>query len=459
MLWRMEKVGCSGRHLWWARRDLSPTAPAALAAAAQGGMAALLVLDPHFPQTPVRHAWYTASAAALQEELDGHLDIRQGVPEEIIPAFAGEHHITDVHVTGESTPYGMARDARIEHLLAARGIRFHRVGSPYLVTPGSLHTRGGIPFSRFTPFFRAWLSSIEPVATPKLRASWLTVPSRFPIALPHHPYLPAPGHTAAMERLQVFIDHQLASYDSERDRPDLEGTSGLSPYLKVGSLHPRDILSAVSTHPSRIPFLRQLAWREFFADLLHHDPESVTVNWAPAFRGFPWEDTSTLREAIAAWKEGRTGYPLVDAGMRELLATGTMHNRVRMVAASFLVKDLNVHWSIGARHFMDHLIDGDLASNTHNWQWVAGSGADAAPYFRIFNPTLQAKRFDPEGTYIRQYVPELASLPLPDLFEPWKSVLRPRVYPHPIVDHAKAQRAAQARYHAFRASARHQRDD
>ncbi|MGC8461505.1 MAG: cryptochrome/photolyase family protein [Candidatus Dormibacteria bacterium] len=448
----MEHEGRGTKHLWWVRRDLSITSLAAQAAATQGTMAALLVLDPSFTKTTMRHAWYSASAAALHQELAGHLDIRAGIPEEVIPAFVHEHHISDVYVTAEYTPYGMARDTHVEHLLAARGVDFHRVGSPYLVPPGTLHTREGHPFSRFTPFFQAWIHCIHPEVIQVPTPIWLTNPTPLPYEPLSHPYLPVPGHSAAVHLLHSFVDTRLASYVDSRDRPDLDSTSGLSPYLKVGSLHPQDVINAISPHPSRFPFLRQLAWREFFADLLYHAPESVSRDWSPTFNDFPWEDERTRLAEITRWKAGMTGYPLVDAGMRELLATGTMHNRVRMVVASFLVKDLNVHWSIGSRHFMNHLIDGDLASNTHNWQWVAGTGADAAPYFRIFNPTLQAERFDPEGSYIHRFIPELASLPVPDIFMPWKSNHRPRDYPFPIVSHDEAQRAAKARYHVLKAS-------
>ncbi len=453
----METGSGEAKHLWWVRRDLSGTSPAACAAAGSR-MAALLVLDPAFSTTTARHAWYLSSAAALHHELQGHLDIRSGMPEEILSAYIHEHSITDVYVTGEFTPYGTSRDARIEKLLTVKGVGFHRSGSPYLVPPGTLLTREGHPFSRFTPFFQAWLSRLQRDAPSIPSFSWITEPSALPFDIPSLPYLPEAGHTAAVQRLNDFIENGLAPYDEARDRPDLDGTSRLSPYLKVGSLHPQEILTAISRYPSHVPFLRQLAWREFFADLLHHDPESASRDWSPAFSAFPWADPETCETEIAAWKEGRTGYPLVDAGMRELLTTGTMHNRVRMAAASFLVKDLNVHWTIGARHFMDHLIDGDVASNTHNWQWVAGTGADAAPYFRIFNPTRQAERFDPEGTYIRRFLPELSSLPIPDLFTPWNSVLRPRDYPLPIIDHDEAQRAAKPRYSTFRSSSRTDRD-
>jgi deoxyribodipyrimidine photo-lyase len=233
----------------------------------------------------------------------------------------------------------------------------------------------------------------------------------------------------------------LADYEGTRDRPDLDATSRLSVYLKWGCLHPRTVLDALG--PGDETFRRELAWREFYASVLHHWPESARSYFRPELARMRFAPPGT---AFSAWCEGRTGYPIVDAGMRQLLATGWMHNRVRMIVASFLVKDLHVEWMHGARHFMRHLVDADLASNQHGWQWTAGTGTDPAPFFRIFNPVTQGKRFDPEGDYVRRWVPELRGVGGAAAHEPWRLGAPPAKYPAPIVDHTTERAEALARY-------------
>ncbi len=236
--------------------------------------------------------------------------------------------------------------------------------------------------------------------------------------------------------LDVFLRDRIDHYDSTRDRPDLDGSSQLSPYLRFGCVHPRQVLAECNADESagHAAFVNEIAWRDFLADLLYHRPDAARGPYRSGWEHFAWDTGPEADAKFAAWCAGRTGFPLVDAGMRQLLAQGWMPNRVRMVAAGLLVKDLHVHWRRGARWFMRHLVDGDLASNQLNWQWVAGSGADAAPYFRIFNPTRQAERFDPEGTYVARWLPELGG----------------PAYPDPIVDHARERREALARYEAFK---------
>jgi deoxyribodipyrimidine photo-lyase len=260
--------------------------------------------------------------------------------------------------------------------------------------------------------------------------------------------LPAAGEAAAWETWERFREG-LDRYDETRDRPDLNLTSRLSPYLRFGLIHPRSLLAELG--PADETFRKELAWREFYAAVLSRWPATAHDYVQPRLKELPYAEGDHLVERLTAWQDGRTGYPLVDAGMRQLLAEGWMHNRVRMLVASFLVKDLGVEWTHGARHFMRHLVDGDLASNQHGWQWAAGTGTDAAPYIRIFNPTTQARRFDPDGVYIRRWVPELRGVDDRFVHEPWRAPAASTTgYPAPIVDHAEARLRALADYEEVR---------
>ena len=256
--------------------------------------------------------------------------------------------------------------------------------------------------------------------------------------------LPTPSAAAAEAALDAFVDGPVDRYGATRDLPGVDGTSRLSAYLRFGLLHPRQVLARLDLRRAgHRRFQTEVVWREFYADVLHHRPDSAWASWNTAMADIRLDTGAGADERFAAWCAGRTGYPIVDAGMRQLVAEGWMHNRVRMLTASFLVKDLHLDWTRGARFFMEHLVDGDLASNSHGWQWVAGTGTDAAPYFRIFNPTLQSRRFDPDGTYIRRWVPELAALPDGQVHAPNEP---PEGYVPPIVDHATERAEALARY-------------
>jgi deoxyribodipyrimidine photo-lyase len=251
----------------------------------------------------------------------------------------------------------------------------------------------------------------------------------------------APGEAAAAHRLEAFLDGALANYREARELPAVAGTSRLSPHLAFGEISPRQVWRAASARgfsAATDKFLAELGWREFAYSLLFHFGDLAQRNFRPEFDAFPWSDED---DAVEAWRRGRTGYPIVDAGLRQLWATGWMHNRVRMIAASFLTKDLMIDWRLGERWFWDTLVDADPASNAAGWQWVTGSGADAAPYFRVFNPVLQGEKFDPTGDYVRRWVPELASLPSEIIHRPWTASrkLPPEIYPERIVDHAAAR--------------------
>ncbi len=427
----------------WFRRDLRlRDHPALLAAAGDGPVLPLFVIDPALwgPSGDVRRAFLVRTLRALDDDLRRHgpgLVLRSGRPEDVIPAVAAEVEAREVHVSADFGPYGAARDERVEAALGE--VPLVRTGSPYAVAPGRVTTKQGGPYQVFTPFHRAWVDHgwRKPAASDPAAVEWVGAPSE---DLPDEPdvsgvHLPEAGEQAALARWEAW---RGTAYDEVRDRPDLDATTRLSPDLRWGTIHPRTVLADLDArNPNDATLRKELAWREFYADVLHHRPETARDYYRPELRGLPYVTGAQLKRRLSAWQEGRTGYPIVDAGMRQLLAEGWMHNRVRMIVASFLVKDLHVEWQHGARHFMRHLVDGDLASNQHNWQWVAGCGTDAAPYFRVFNPTAQAKKFDPDGAYVRRWVPEATDPTAGD-------------YPEPMVDHAEQRAATLEAYQLLR---------
>jgi deoxyribodipyrimidine photo-lyase len=442
----------------WFRRDLRLNDhPALLAAAQDGPVVALFVLDDALrgPSGAPRLAFLYRTLRVLDQQLrerGGRLTVRRGQPENVVPAVAAECGAAAVHVSADFGPYGAARDGRVEQALGDRPLV--RTGSPYAVAPGRVVKRDGTPFKVYTPFYRAWADHgwRAPAASGDADVSWRALDG---LAIPPDPRLPAgltlpePGEAAALAAWRRFRRAHLAGYDRERDRPDLDHTSRMSPYLKLGSIHPRTILAALP--PGDSAYRREIAWREFYAAVLHFWPDSAREYFQPALAQMPYARGPDADEAFEAWAAGRTGYPIVDAGMRQLLGEGWMHNRLRMIVASFLVKDLHIEWRHGARHFMRHLVDGDLASNQHGWQWTAGTGTDAAPYFRIFNPVTQGAKFDPDGAYIRRWVPELAELTGREIHEPWRRADGgPAGYPPPIVDHARERAESLAQYGVLR---------
>ncbi len=448
----------------WFRRDLRlHDHPALLAAvqearAADDEVVALYVLDPTLHRTSgtPRLAYLARSLAALDEQLDGRLVVRAGPAARVVARTAQEVEATTVHVSAATEPYGRARDDRVERALRARGARLQRTGSPYAVGPGLVLKGDGTPYQVFTPFRSAWLDRGWPAPAPRPGAvRWARLPGDGPPPAPEVPVpLPPAGELAARARWREFLDDRLAGYADGRDRPDLDGTSRLSVPLKWGELHVRTLLadlarpratpsaSAAPTVRDVATYRSQLAWREFHADVLWHHPEARARSLRPVLSDDAWAVGAQAERHFAAWAAGRTGYPLVDAGMRELVRTGFLHNRVRLVVASFLVKDLLLPWQRGAAHFMAHLLDGDVAQNQLNWQWVAGTGRDAAPYFRVFNPVTQGMRFDPAGDYVRRWVEELRGVPGPAVHEPWRLAQPPAGYPGRVVDHAAARQAA-----------------
>jgi len=470
----------SSPSLLWFRQDLRlADNPALTAAVARGQpLIALYLFDESQPQPPGGAArwWLHHSLAALERSLQvrgGRLLLRRGRADDAIPALVRKAGVGAIYWNRCYEPAAVARDGRLKTTLRAAGLTVESRNAALLAEPWELATGAGGPYRVFTPFWRT-------LAARGAGGTALPAPDRLPPSpplqgdaladwalLPRRPDWAAgfaahwqPGEAGAQVRLAAFLESGIAAYRAERDRPDRASTSRLSPHLHWGEIGPRQVWQAVrhAADAGDIPtaqaekFLSELAWREFSHHLLFHFPTLPDANWRPAFDAFPWrDDPADLR----AWQRGRTGYPLVDAGMRELWATGWMHNRVRMVVASFLVKHLLLDWRCGAAWFWDTLVDADLANNTASWQWVAGSGADAAPYFRIFNPVLQGQRFDPSGAYVRHWVPELARLPDALLHRPWEAsrdvlaaagVTLGQSYPSPIVDHAAARRRALAAY-------------
>ena len=450
----------SAPSVMWFRRDLRLEDNPALLEACAGPaeVLPLFVVDPRLwtASGPARRAYLAASLAALDESLDGRLVVRRGDPVREVVRAADEVGATSVHVSADFGPYGVRRDEAVARALAGRDAELRHTGSPYAVAPGRVVNGSGGGYKVFTPYARAWADHgwRGPADHPSRNQSWVDAPSDgVPDApVPEGLTLPPAGEGAARRRWQEFLD-AVGEYDEARDRPDLDGTSRMSVHLKWGEIHPRTMLADLGHRRSRgaATYRTELAWREFYADVLWHRPESAWEDLRPDLSRMSYDDGPETDRLVAAWREGRTGYPIVDAGMRQLLGEGWMHNRLRMITASFLTKDLHVWWPVGARYFLDQLLDGDIASNSHGWQWVAGTGTDAAPYFRVLNPLRQAHRFDPEGDYVRRWVPELGHLAGPAVHEPWD---HPNGYAHGypgrVVDHDAERREALARYELSR---------
>jgi len=439
----------------WFRRDLRlHDLPALDAAAEAGPVTALFVLDDVLLRADAgpRTAHLYRTLRALDRDLrehGGRLTVKRGRPEHVVPRVAKDLGAATVHVSEDFAPYGRARDERVETALG--DVALVRTGSPYAVSPGQVVKQGGEPFQVFTPFYRAWSERgwHSPAGTDPARIDWHPVDgSDLPADPTTSVELPDAGEAAAHDAWTAFRTGDLARYDKQRNRPDLDATSHMSWHLKLGTIHPRTMLADLGRGDEA--YRRQLCWRDFYAAVLHHWPHSAHDYYLPQMKAMAYDSGQEADQRFAAWQRGETGFPIVDAGMRQLIATGWMHNRLRMIVASFLVKDLHLEWTRGAKHFMDHLIDGDLANNQHGWQWTAGTGTDAAPYFRVFNPTLQGKKFDPDGDYVRRWVPELKGLSKKEIHEPWTLDPPPEDYPRPIVAHAQERKIALDRYQAVR---------
>lgn len=443
----------------WFRRDLRITDNTALLAAASHG---LPVVPVHFLSTwRRRHSWTgakrqhflcgcLASLASNLATLDGRLILREGDPVEGLRKLIAETRAVAVHCNADPDPFGKATEHRVRQLCDSLGVACHIHTDAWLHGPQETLTQSGSPYRVYTPYSRNWLSLDKPLPqgkpgklrTPAQLAS-LALPevSRWGLA-PPPPGLPEPGERAARERLKHALSGIVQAYAARRDLPAASGTSRLSQDLRFGLVSIRTVhAAAMKARSSADPngrtgidtFIKELAWREFYFSILHFFPNVLDEEFNPEWRGLPWDEPGPL---LDAWQQGRTGFPIVDAGMRELAATGFMHNRVRMITAMFLTKDLHHDWKLGESFFMQHLLDGEIASNNGGWQWSAGTGADAAPYFRIQNPWSQTARYDPDGAYIQRWVPELAATEPARFLAPPKDG-RPIApdYPLPCVDH------------------------
>ena len=442
--------------IMWFRRDLRLADNPALLEAVEHGdeVVGLFCLDPHLlgPAGAPRIAFLHRCLRSLDEAMGGRLVIRTGDPVTVVGAVVEEVGASSVHVSEDFGPYGRRRDEAVATALNSVGAQLVRTGSPYAIEPGTVSTKAGTPYQVFTPFSRAWRDHGWPDPQPApVHVGWAAAPTD---GVPDDPELgattlPDAGEAAATRRLDEFLELHATEYDDLRDRPGDDATSRLSPDLKWGVLHPRQVLDRLGRTAGERTFATELCWRDFYADVLFHRPESARESMDAKIGSLPWDRGTDADERFEAWAQGRTGYPIVDAGMRQLLAEAWMHNRVRMIVASFLVKDLHLDWQRGARWFMGHLVDGDLASNQHGWQWTAGTGTDPSPYFRIFNPVSQGERYDPDGAYVRRYVPELTDVPAKHVHQPWNAPEGPPSgYPSPIVDHAEEREESLRRYEA-----------
>ncbi len=469
----------------WLRDDLRIADNPALAAAvaSKRQLIVLFVLD---DETPGRWRiggasrwWLHHSLQALTRDVEkkgAMLTLRRGRADEIVLDLVREAGVSAVFWNRCYEPHAIARDKALKEKLIAKGVEATSFSGALMNEPWTVKTKTGDPFKVFTPFWRACLQlevrdvtpapkKIEgfekPLASDKL-ADWQLLPSHPNWAKAFGPAW-APGEAGAKRALNAFIENRLEHYSEGRDLLGIDGTSRLSPHLHFGEISPvqvRRAVEAAAMHEPRLQrgadkFLTELGWRDFSANLLFHWPTLPQANWRAQFDAFIWNDDDA---AFDAWTKGKTGYPVVDAAMRELWVTGYMHNRARMITASFLIKHLLIDWRRGEEWFWDTLVDADLGNNAASWQWVAGSGADASPYFRIFNPVTQGERYDADGAYVRRWVPELAKLPDDVIHSPWAApadVLAKAgvelgvTYPEPIVDHAAARERALAAFAAL----------
>jgi len=449
--------------LFWFTKDLrlqdSGALNAAVLAAEGHQVAPVYVVDlaEYRSLAGIRQHSLTESLRALDGTLGGQLNVLQARTSAdfglLLANAAKEVGATQVYATRLFDPAGKALQFAVGHFLADRGVHLILEDSQYAVPPGVVKKQDGTPYKVYTPFQRLWQEHgwDRPKALPSVAIEWVRVPSApglvgtsglaaehgIPVPDKEAAFAVKAGEAFALRTWERFKERALYSYDENRNRADMSGTSHLSHALAFGEIHPRTLLAELADVPGHNVYRKELAWREFYADVLWHNPHTTTEYYEPRFAGMRYDVGALAEERLAAWQQGKTGYPMVDAGMRQLLETGWMHNRVRMIVASFLVKDLHLEWQQGAAWFEQNLSDFDPASNAHGWQWTAGCGTDASPYYRIFNPIGQGLKFDPNGEYVRKYVPELRHLAGAEVHEPW-AVLGGYSggYPQPIIDHA-----------------------
>lgn len=448
----------------WFRSDLRLSDNAALAEACASG---LPVLPLYVHDTHTAGAWQLGAASALWlhhslkalqgdlAQLGLSLQVYKGNPLEVLQHLHHETGFTHLYWNRVYEPHATQRDSAIKSAFKAMGVEVHSFQGNVLHEPPTFKNGSGEPFKVFTPFYKAALAKLAlpaPIPAPKTATPCVCAP--VPVEtlglLPPIPWdkdLMAhwhPGEQGANAQFEQFLTKGLEGYKEGRDRPDKPHTSRLSPHLHFGEISVGRLFRlCLDRGADAEKFLAEVGWRDFSIHLLYHFPHLPDAPLQPRFNAFPW---GADVKALTAWQKGQTGYPIIDAGMRQLWQTGWMHNRVRMIVASFLVKHLLTPWQLGEKWFWDTLVDADLASNSASWQWVAGCGADAAPYFRVFNPVLQGLKFDPDGTYVRQFVPEIAHLPTAHIHTPWEAPVPPKNYPAPIIGLAEGRDRALAAF-------------
>ena len=437
--------------VWWIRRDLRLSDNGALAAAAShGDVVPLFVRDPVFDVAGVPRAAFLGRALrALDTATGGAMVLRHGDPVAEVVEVARTVGARSVYVASDFAPYGRRRDDAVRTALASHGIDLIEADTPYVIAPGTVRKDDDTALKVFTPFYKRWLthqwSAHEVGSVSYADARRLSHGHADPIDT--DVALPGATESDAWQRWESWSSDHLAAYKDQRNNPGVDGSSQMSTWLRWGTVHPRQLLAQLPAGAGADHYRSELAWREFYADVLFHQPATMWENLQSKMNVLPVDSDAAAQKKFAVFCAGQTGYPIVDAGIRQMLATGWMHNRVRMIVASFLVKDLHLPWQWGARFFMRHLVDGDIASNNHGWQWTAGTGTDAAPYFRVFNPVGQSEKFDPNGAYLRTWVPEIADLDNSHIHAPWTlGLLAPSGYPAPMVDHAVEREEALRRY-------------
>ena len=439
------------KTLFWFRRDRRIQDNLALKAAAEASseLHSLFV----FPQwlsnrSALRQHSILESAKSLDASLPGGLSVALGNSAQEIATFCKEHEVEKVFATRSFDTSGIAVQEEVQEELAQLGVELALVDSYYAVTPGTIRKDDGSPLKVYTPFYKRWsLNGWDSPAhldtagvnwAPAKKSQWFEPTGSAPFQV-------KAGEARALATFERFRE-RVDRYHEDRNRCDISGTSHLSHALAHGEIHPRTLLAGLGNSEGAEVFRKEIAWREFYADVLFHNPHTLHDYLEPRFAKMRFDDPEEHSEKLEAWKSGMTGYPIVDAAMRQLVQTGWMHNRARMIVASFLVKDLHFEWQIGARYFEEHLTDHDPASNSHGWQWTAGCGTDASPYYRVFNPVLQGEKFDPMGDYVRKFVPELRHIQDGSVHQPWLLVDgNAHGYPPPIVDHAKERDESLAR--------------
>ncbi len=467
----------------WFRNDLRITDnPALSEACLKGDIIPVFIHDNvNHPNKQIGSAskwWLHQSLISLNKDLDGGLITLTGDPKKIIPKLVNESGASSVVWNRNYEPWQITRDKNIKTKLEENGLKVKTFNGSLLWEPWKILNQSGTPYKVFTPFYRKGCLNADSPRIPEAKPNKInvvTLNDGFDVeSLELMPKIEwyktmektwSPGEEGAIKKLDRFLDGPVKYYKTDRDFPGIKGTSRLSPHLHFGEISPNQVWHAALLNQNiqkvgkdLFHFLSELGWREFSYYLLYHFPEITNKNFNTTFDNYPW---SSVTSTFDAWKRGRTGVPIVDAGMRELWETGYIHNRVRMIVGSYLVKNLNIDWRDGEEWFWDCLVDADLAANCASWQWVAGSGADAAPFFRIFNPILQGEKFDKDGNYVRKYCPELSKLPNKYLHQPWEApeailneseIVLGKDYPTPIVDLKESRKDALNKYNIMRSA-------